>query len=209
MNKKRIAAILSRSYLDTDRKRKNALKKEELEEQLERNQKPVVEMTLSITWKKSATWGFNPHCEAMVKHVDFTRSTGHYTCSGCGYDKESTVIADAFNAFLKYRLWKLEKTRKEVPYGISLPSEYGPSYHGGVGTSCYYKIAEFIGGKFEHVAWSKDFDVYTFKMKEMKTYYGCNIYKTGKPLKYESYVKGRFVRADTLEGIKNLIRSMK
>jgi hypothetical protein len=63
---------------------------------------------------------------------------------------------------------------KEVdgaPYGVSagsykddfdIPVEYR-HFDGGIGTNCYYAISEFIGGKFEHTASGKTFDVYTYK----------------------------------------------
>lgn len=36
---------------------------------------------------------------------------------------------------------------------------------GGVGTSCYYDIAEFIGGKFEKISSGKTFDVFQYTNK--------------------------------------------
>lgn len=47
-------------------------------------------------------------------------------------------------------------------------------------------------------------------MSQVRTYRGCNIYRrTGvvlNGLRWESYVGGRFVYADTLAGIRELIR---
>ena len=61
-------------------------------------QKPVKSMTISIEWKKSRMWGANPSATAKIQHQDGTYSSiGPFTCSGCGYDKESTVIAEVFN----------------------------------------------------------------------------------------------------------------
>lgn len=131
----------------------------------EKNQKPVAKMTISIEWKKSRTWGSNPTAEATVIHKDGSRSIGRATCSGCGYDKESTVIASLFNSFLKYKLYgelrPTDRDRQEGhPYGIYL-NQYR-HYSGGIGTDCYYPISEAIGGKFERVASGKTFDVYTY-----------------------------------------------
>lgn len=47
---------------------------------------------LWVDWKKSRTWGKNPHTELIVGG-DTYRSTA----SGCGYDKESTAIAEVLN----------------------------------------------------------------------------------------------------------------
>lgn len=140
----------------------------------EKNQKPVKSITINIEWKKSRTWGSNPRCEAEVRYKDgdYSRSPV-YTASGCGYDKESTVIADVFNDYLKYKLYQkinLLQTKKvnangepnpKYPYGLR-EWEGKCYYEGGIGTSCYYRIAEFIGGKFEHISEGKTFDVYKY-----------------------------------------------
>jgi len=139
----------------------------------EKNQKPIKTITITIEWKRSRTWGSNPNAEASVEYQDghYERRDG-YRCSGCGYDKESTVIADIFNDFLKYKLWGLgiENIRGgngslddgPAPYGIHVYGDANPGYSGGIGTNCYYRIAEFIGGKFERIASGKTFDVYKY-----------------------------------------------
>lgn len=159
------------------------LDKQEREIKAHKDQKPVKELIIKIEWKRSRTWGNNPHAEAEVFFHDgsFQRGTG-YTCSGCGYDKESTVIADIFNQFLRYKLYQRRKLKSRIngegkshPYGVyyfngttghhssSEPwYKWKPSYIGGVGTSCYYNIGEFIGGKFEHITSGKTFDVYKY-----------------------------------------------
>jgi hypothetical protein len=140
----------------------------------ETNQKPIAEMTINIEWVDSRTWGANPHATAKIKHVDGTYSSvGPFTCSGCGYDKESTVIAAVFNAALSYKLYG-RKRRGEAPYGVYYyngkyqdKGEYLslPRYEGGVGTSCYYDVSKFIGGKFDKVASGKTFDVFKYTDK--------------------------------------------
>jgi len=127
----------------------------------EKNQKAVESVTIKIEWKKSQMWGSNPNCEAEVHYKDgtFERSP-IFKCSGCGYDKESTVISDVFNHYLKYKLYQFSDEDKNKPYGIYL-NDY-KHYSGGIGTSCYYQIAEFIGGKFEHIASGNTFDVYKY-----------------------------------------------
>ena len=159
-----------------------------------KNQRPVKEITISIEWKKSRVWNSNPHATADVTYSKpnssgsmFERAEG-FACSGCGYDKESTVIAQVFNRFLSYKLYgkikKLQKhwdketgkTSKVYPYGISIrkhkawvkdtgekigPREYR-YFDGGIGTNCYYDISKAIGGKFEKIASGKAFDVYKY-----------------------------------------------
>ena len=146
----------------------------------EKNQPEVESMTISIEWKKSRTWGSNPHAEVQINFKDKTAGewkTGYfrkdgYTCSGCGYDKESTVIAEIFNEFMKGEVWKLTPEQRKggngsgdngnAPYGIHVYNDLRPHFGGGIGTSCYYRIAEYLGGKFEHIASGKTFDVYRY-----------------------------------------------
>lgn len=144
----------------------------------QKNQKPVKSITISIEWKRSRTWGSNPHAMAEVRYHDgsFERKSG-YTASGYGYDKESTVIAEIFNEFMRYKLWifetdpiSFELYKKMLPYGIGLSNYVNSSgvnvdhrsYSGGIGTSCYYDISKFIGGIFEKIAWGRTFDVYRY-----------------------------------------------
>ena len=148
----------------------------------EKNQPHVKSLLITIQWKKSRVWGSNPYAE-----VDIIFSNGKYdgksgyTASGCGYDKESTVIAEIFNDFLKYKLWEKNESqlkRKDykwkeddgAPYGVSAgkyTTDLGNNvesrhYSGGIGTNCYYAISEYIGGKFKRVATGKTFDVYEY-----------------------------------------------
>jgi hypothetical protein len=145
--------------------------KERLEDirimELQKNQKPVKEITITIEWKKSRTWGMNPHAEGRVEYINGKFEIFEASASGCGYDKESTVIANIFNKCLKYRLWEIEDNKFipliERPYGVYLDNE-SVYFSGAIGTNCYYHIAEYIGGKFEMVASGKTFDVYRFTM---------------------------------------------
>lgn len=149
----------------TTRKIKNRMAKAIKQEDEEKNQKQVKQIDINIEWKKSRTWGNCPKATAEVFFTDGTHDRFIATASGCGYDKESTVIADVFNEYLKYTLWaKEEQDNKDKPYGVCLSYDYSPYFQGGVGTDCYYAIAEFIGGKFERVASGLTFDVYRLTM---------------------------------------------
>lgn len=160
-----------------------------------KSQKPVSNLTISIEWRKSRIWGHNPHARAEVRFHDGTyQSVDGFTCSGCGYDKESTVIAEIFNMFLTYKLYQPIKkigtrydneTQKSIPclpYGISIhkakkgenihgepiPAYEHRRFEGGVGTSCYGDISRAIGGSFVHTASGKSFDVYTYTDRRKK-----------------------------------------
>lgn len=123
----------------------------------EKNQKPVKEITFSIEWSRQ----FNPTLTAKAYHVDGSTSVVTSRCGGWGYDKESTVIADAFNALLKYKLYEMINLPSDyLPYGIYLNRNGYTGYSGGIGTNCYYAISELIGGKFEKLASGKHFDAY-------------------------------------------------
>ena len=126
----------------------------------EKNQKPVKDIKISIEWKKSRMWGMNPHLTASVWFEDGTFTEFCCTASGCGYDKESQVISDVYNEFLKYKLYQLE-TAEGLPYGIRANDEY-KGFSGGIGVSCYYEISKAIGGKFEKVATGKTYDAYKY-----------------------------------------------
>jgi len=143
----------------------------------EKNQKVIKALKISIEWKKSKIWGANPFASVEIIYLDGSRYRGgNYTCSGCGYDKESTVIAQIFNEFLKYTLWNkldiIKGERSVVPYGIYHWIDQDTNlesvdFSGGIGTSSYYSIAKFIGGEFINVASGKAFDVYEFKANEI------------------------------------------
>lgn len=170
MNKIKIERITSQCIKEeyTQRRINNRIAKEEVKEQQEKNQKEVKEIVISIEWKKSQMWGSNPNCEASIFFKDGTfKHSPTFKASGCGYDKESTVISEVFNTYLKYTLWNLEgKEVTDKPYGISLNFDFSPSFGGGIGTTCYSSISKFIGGKFEHITSGKTFDVYKFTMNQ-------------------------------------------
>ena len=163
----------NRAKLTAEQKEANKLARQEAKKQAkekarierEQSQKPVNKIIICIEWKKSRMWGSNPTAEARVFHKDGSISYGVAKCSGCGYDKESTTIAQIFNDFLKYKLYgefvPVERNRENgLPYGIYL-GQYR-HFSGGIGTNCYYDIAKAIGGEFKHIASGKTFDVYEY-----------------------------------------------
>lgn len=133
----------------------------------ERAEQPdIKELRINIEWRKSRTWGMNPHAEYRCWYVDGTYKEGTATCSGCGYDKESSVIARVFNDCAKGMLYRRRNTRKNIPYGVYLKDCCFPYYEGGIGTSCYYRISDFIGGLFTQVADGKTFSAFLFTNKK-------------------------------------------
>lgn len=116
-------------------------------------------ISISVEWVKNSYWGLNPHAEART-------NTGVYEgrASGCGYDKESAALAEAFNrcdSILK-ELFTLKENslnagisdeckntctgRSNTPvcgYGAG----YGaiPYFEGGVGSACFWEIFKKCG----------------------------------------------------------------
>lgn len=121
----------------------------------------VKELDIKIEWKKSKMWGYNPHAEYWCTFSDGTTDSGKSTCSGCGYDKASTVCAEILNDCICGMLWRKRNSRKETPYGIyRSASTWFPYIDGGIGMSCFTRIAEFLGGKFETVSSGRNYDHY-------------------------------------------------
>lgn len=129
----------------------------------DKNQKPVNYITFAIEWNKTG----HLTCTAWVNYTDGTAQQIITKAGGWGYCKESTVISNIFNASLKYKLYQLmpNTTKDSLPYGLyNFDGRY--SFAGGVGTSCYYSISEFIGGRLERVASGKTFDAFKFTLNE-------------------------------------------
>ena len=114
---------------------------------------------ISVDWMKSRTWGYCPRVETTSNGGRF----GGYA-SGCGYDKQSAAVAEAFNkdnTMLKV-LYTLKEqglangetdtsgtactghdNRKIIGYGAGY--DVLPHYEGGVGIECFLSILKKAG----------------------------------------------------------------
>lgn len=124
---------------------------------------------IAVDWKKSSTWGMNPHAE--VSTVD---GVFRGFASGCGYDKLSAAVASALNqssAILKLLYEAKEKALAEngndkekafaaVGYGSGASCIARPYFEGGVGVSCYKAIFEGLGYTWQDIASGKNYDVF-------------------------------------------------
>lgn len=133
------------------------------------NAPDVDKIKIAVDWKKSSTWGMNPHAQIVTIDGVFMGFA-----SGCGYDKLSSAIASAFNqssAVLKLLYEAKEKALEEngndkekafaaVGYGSGASTFVKPFFEGGVGVSCYKAIFENLGYTWEHVADGKYFDAF-------------------------------------------------
>lgn len=131
----------------------------------------LLNATIQIEWKKSATWGSNPNAECKFHYVN---KEGDVRCGfvksesigGCGYDKQSTAVARCLNQIKEVlkplyiaKDKAIEKSNHEV-FGYG--SGYGicPSIEGGIGVSCYPDIFSKIGYNFQAIASGKNFDIF-------------------------------------------------
>ena len=129
--------------------------------------KPVTSAGIVVQWKKSTTWGYNPHCEV-------NDGQGRYTgkASGYGYDKESAAMAEALNqsnSILRVLCDRKEERLAEL--GINATNEnclgYGagyspiPHFHGGVGVSSFQHIFQNCGYTLRNDHSGNYFDTYS------------------------------------------------
>lgn len=126
---------------------------------------------VDVNWCKSSTWGANPTAEAWITYINASghRETEYLksrSISGCGYDKESTAVAEALNQseVLKANLYAYanrpmnkNKTLNEI---LGYGSGYGilPRFEGGVGSNCYTSIFAKLKLNFRKTASGKMFD---------------------------------------------------
>ena len=163
--------------IDNDAKKQRAEERKAVREAV-KHQKRVDEvkaqpklesLTITIEWKKSRTWGNNPHATGEAITEDGFRLVGTTKASGCGYCKRSTVIADLFNQFLRHKLYDsavLARLAIKKPYGMSFPKDgqkWLACFDGGIGEGCYLQISEAIGGTWKCVAHTESVQVYQYK----------------------------------------------
>lgn len=126
-------------------------------------------VNVKVEFVRSATWGRNPYATVLTNFGTF-----YGKASGCGYDKESAAVAQAFNQNLS--IMKILCTLKEKALergildnrtGLGYGSGYGviPYFEGGVGVGCFWSILK-----------QADFEVSTTYGKHENIY---SLYKGG------------------------------
>lgn len=123
----------------------------------------INKFTISVEWKKSNTWGYNPTAEVCIYSENgYEFLTGK--ASGCGYDKESAAIASALNqsnAIIKMLFDADKKDPDNKVYGYRNAKDgFFPHISGGVGVLCYPKDFALFGLKWKNIASGKTFDSY-------------------------------------------------
>lgn len=119
-------------------------------------------VSISVEWKKSRTWGANPHATVYAAN---TTTTGR--ASGYGYDKESAAIASAFNDNPEVMAIIYTAVEAGVKPSYSVLDSVGlPFFDGGCGVNCFYTVFENCGYQFKRTAEGRTFDCYSIEKKE-------------------------------------------
>ena len=138
----------------------------------------IKSVSISVTWKRSATWGYNPTAEIIVNGI--YQYSGH--ASGCGYDKRTAAVGGALNQsdiVLKALYTAKEKALKKAPASIKKNPDasnadlihygagYGvlPYFEGGVGMESFCGVFEACGLKCTHSNSTNYSDYYYFEIK--------------------------------------------
>lgn len=127
---------------------------------------PDVEgVTIRVEWKRSATWGYNPHAVVIVNAMN--RYEGK--ASGCGYDKLTAAIGSALNqsAVIRKMLYQAKEKALQAGYNpetgkkgyicesnrecIAYGAGYGtlPYFEGGTGMSSFEAVFNACGLKMK------------------------------------------------------------
>lgn len=141
----------------------------ELLEQIAKTERPE-KFTIHVEWVKNPYWGNNPHAEVITKNEKYFGSA-----SGCGYDKQTTAIAEAANQSLQIlkilcskkelelRKGKTGKNRDIIGYGSG--SYAIPKLEGGVGISSFKNIFESCGYEWNDYS-GESYDMYIITKRE-------------------------------------------
>lgn len=161
--------LAARIYKQTEKKMEDKNKRFETVGTAE---KIITNITISVEWTKNRTWGNCPKAEVRVCFTDNTCDNYESArITGCGYDKESTAIAQALNQCnellnLMYALKDAnhEKKNNDI-FGYGSGYGINPYFEGGVGTSCYPKIFDVLGFNMQHLSGGKTFDTWQVNAK--------------------------------------------
>lgn len=137
-------------------------------------------VSIEVEWKRSRTWGYNPHASVVINH----RNRYFGSASGCGYDKRTAAVGEALNqsAVILRMLyackekalaggWRPESKNPYAPGNggcIHYGAGYGtlPYFEGGVGMSSFEGVFNACGLKMTHIADGRHYDHYIFERVE-------------------------------------------
>ena len=149
------ASMIKRFARENEKKRLAKLEKIALVEQYSTPKNADI----SVEWKKSKMWGYNPTAEIRA---DKRTTTG--TTSGYGYDKESAAIASAMNSNPEIMriLYEHAETGNTFPYSVNLSAGV-PYFDGGCGVSCFKSVFDACGYKWRCVGSGRLYNCYTIE----------------------------------------------
>lgn len=152
---KAVELAVKRMEKDTEKTRQQRLARLETVA----NAPELSDTSVYVRWVRSNVWNYNPHAE-VYSNSGYT--TGK--ASGCGYDKRSAAVAEAFNnnpSVLRVLYMAAEKVleRGESPASKTASTGYSwgacigygagysvlPYFEGGVGVSCFWSILRAAG----------------------------------------------------------------
>ena len=146
-----------------------------------RDAEEIRSVSISIDWKRNATWGYNPTATVTINGI--YQFSG--TASGCGYDKRTAAVGAALNQsiiILKMLYTAKEKALRKAPAKIRNNPEssnadlihygagYGvlPYFEGGVGMTSFRGVFEAWGLRCTHSHETKTTDYYYFEVGATK-----------------------------------------
>ena len=123
---------------------------------------PLQYVEARVEWKKSRTWGYNPHVEAWT--------TGSYyntgKASGCGYCKESAAIGEALADSLSLQRFIIENLSKlKNEYGIETRFGIAHLSIGGKGVNALLNLFRKVKGWTIDEMHGNSFDGYKIRKK--------------------------------------------
>lgn len=126
-----------------------------------------VQGKIDIIWKKNPTCGSNPHAELMMFGKSYKAR-----CSGCGYDKTSTVLAEVINKMLEDNglLRDIKKVRaaydkKQFMFGFPFYDKNGKAYmDGGYGENATKEAAKLVGVTLKRISRTDISDNFTLEI---------------------------------------------
>ena len=123
---------------------------------------PLQYVEARVEWKKSRTWGYNPHVDAWTtgSHYDTGKA------SGCGYDKESAAIGEALADSLSLQRFIIENLSKlKDEYGIETRFGIAHLSIGGKGVSTLLNLFRKVKGWTVDEMHGNSFDGYKIRKK--------------------------------------------
>lgn len=146
----------AREINDINKKRQAMLKRLDAVSQAE----PLQYVEARVEWKKSRTWGYNPHVDAWT-------TGGYYNtgkASGCGYDKESAAIEHALIDSLNLQRFIIENLSKlKNEYGIETRFGIAHLSIGGKGVNTLLNLFRKVKGWTVDEMHGNSFDGYKIR----------------------------------------------